>query len=820
MDLWNVETGLLESIADDEAEQRYLSGTHALKKGTFANVIDREDGTVLKVPVDKVADYLKSGFNFESEAEKAIRQTRNDPENKGLVGATKAFAESAADMATIGVSGAVQEATESELDKVRREARQEENPVISTLGSITGFGISTLYGGSLLKGVKIAGTAAEQAVMKAAELGGKKVAQSAAIKLGAKIAERAVENAVIMAPKRLTEAALGDPETAAETLLSHVGEDLTFGAGFGAGEGLIVPVVKATAQLAARHITPEKLGDLADDFRLRQQGFKTQDLRAAKKAARTKSADFARDQLVDFMDNYEIGKLKTIFDAPDETWSRLEGLQKKAVGVMNKVREATDRATGGKSFASSQIAKPLRELFKQYDNTLGKQASSSYDDIKTVANMIDDIFSGKTNYIDDDTLKKLIASGRVAPEALQKGVPRTAISFEEAHALKNKIDEFVFSKNPVTQMRSNVPISDGALDARNLLTDTLDNNLGLLKDPNITRALSSAKKIYGEIENLGRKVFQASSERISTHNRFSLTDALNATIGAAAYGNIAGAIAVGAGSKAMRQYGNQLVASSLKGLASSMESASGKVDAALKRIAASPSGAVVKRSVPASVGALNRFLGDEGKDLSNADKIKLIAKQLATATANTDLTTSVLSKATQNYSNIAPEVTQAISAKFGSALEYLMAEVPKPNFETSGYNPTQWQPSDRQMSAFSRKLAAVLDPFSSLDEINDGTLTKESIQAISQVYPTLFRLMQQKITEKISTAKPEEVFRLRRKLGLFLAEPMGMSATPDKLSALQYNFRDTRNERKKIHANSKITEASRITTDTDRLANQ
>jgi hypothetical protein len=817
MDLFNVETGNLESLPDDLAEQAFLTGTHAFKKGDFANVIDREDGTVLKVPVDKAAEYLKNGFAFETDEERALRQARNDPENKSLVGTAKAFGESAADMATFGVSGVVQKSLEEETDTAKREARQEENPIASTLGSITGFAGSLLYGGPVLKGVTLAGTAAEQAVVKAAQVGGKKLAQSVATKAVSTIAKRAVENATIMAPSRITEAVLGDSDTAAETLLANVSQDLTFGAAFGAAEGFLTPVLKATGKLASRAITPEKLNELADDFRLRQQGFKTQDIRAAKKAGRTKSADDAREKLIDFMDNYNIGNLKTIFEAPEETWSRLEGLQQESTKIMNQIRETADRTTAGKGgLTASQLAKPLKQIFSQYDNTMGKEASSSFNDIKTVAKLADDLFSGKKNYLNEETLSKLIADGRVSKEALS-GKVRTGVSFEEAHALKNEIDNFVFAKNPITNMRSNVAISQGALDARNLLVDTIDNNIALISGKSgMKKALDKAKKTYGDIENLGRKVFQASSERISTHNKFSLTDALNATIGAAAYGNIAGAIAVGAGSKAMRTYGNQLAASSLKGLASVMENSSQKVNTALNQLLTSPKTRAVK---PGAVFALNKFLGDEASGKNDAEKIAEIANQLSIATANPDLTTQAMTAATKKFSQHAPQVTQSLNTKFGTALEYLTAEIPKPNFQTSAFNPAPWEPSDREVSAFKRKLHAVMDPFSVIDEIATGTLTKESVQALSAVYPSIFSLLKEKISERISTAKPSEVFKLRRKLGLFLGESMGISADPGKVMALQVNFKDNRDQ-SKIQANSKITEAARTTTDIDRLTNQ
>lgn len=224
--LYDVKSQKEAYVSEAEAQKGIQEGRLSPGKTTTYNMV-KPDGAATGVPGTDVHLALANGWRFETAKEKKTNDYLED--NQGLKGGLKAAGASALREATFGVVDAAR-------GDEQLQALQAANPVASGIGATAGFAGSMLYGGGAFKGAQLAGRAAETAVM------GARGAE--AIGLGSRIARAAVrtgvESAALSAPRALSEAVMGDPDEAAETLLWSLGTGAVLGAG-GA-------VIKAGAQ--------------------------------------------------------------------------------------------------------------------------------------------------------------------------------------------------------------------------------------------------------------------------------------------------------------------------------------------------------------------------------------------------------------------------------------------------------------------------------------------------------------------------------------------------------------------------------------------
>mgnify|MGYP000852525902 FL=1 len=325
--LINPQTGLPDMVPDDQAKDAYLSNQYGLDPNKNVSLIDPETQDTYSVVPTKAAEMLQAGYDFETPQQQVMRQIRNDPSIKGFGGALTAFTGQAANQLTLGVSDAI--ADSDKYSKIANETIRDEHPVANIAGGITGFLGSLIYGGPIWKGLGIAGDTAGAAVQGALELGGEGLAKSVAGKIATTAAKYGTEAAAYNLPARLTEDVLGDPDTASDALISGVGHDFLFGAGFGAAGSMVSQVLRAGADLTAGKLLPEGLEQKSKFLNLKAIGFRGQNLKAAAKEYGN-DLGTAVNELNKFIDEYDIGGLSNITKTPEERLQTLIDKRKEA----------------------------------------------------------------------------------------------------------------------------------------------------------------------------------------------------------------------------------------------------------------------------------------------------------------------------------------------------------------------------------------------------------------------------------------------------------------------------------------------------------
>ena len=253
MDLFNVTTRRKDTIDDQNAlHQAILSGSHAFSQGSSVTV-KSPNGQMGTIPAENVAEAIRAGYQVETNSQRAVREYVDD--NQGITGALKVGLGQFADEALIGLPELIYNKTADPLEVAKKEALKKEHGLANAFGGISGFGASLFLGSPLWKagskaGEKVAGHIAEKLAVEAGEQVGKRTLSNAAKGIAAKIGGAATEGAIVSAPYAITEAALGDPEAAAETMLAGVGIGSLFGAGAGLGKEFLGLGKKVSSETA------------------------------------------------------------------------------------------------------------------------------------------------------------------------------------------------------------------------------------------------------------------------------------------------------------------------------------------------------------------------------------------------------------------------------------------------------------------------------------------------------------------------------------------------------------------------------------------
>lgn len=138
--------------------------------------------------------------------------------------------------------------------------------------------------------------------------------------------------------------------------------------------------------------------------------------------------------------------------------------------------------------------------------------------------------------------------------------------------------------------------------------------------------------------------------------------------------------------------------------------------------------------------------------------------EVAELAANPD---ALLERVTANFSSladVAPGVSAASTALAHRAVTYLAAQIQKP--VKPGPLAQEWKFNDTELFVFSKKLETVEEPLSVLDHAAAGTLTRDQVEALKAVYPTVYAQMRDVALERLSGSPKGVPYKARMMLGL------------------------------------------------------
>lgn len=371
----NTKTGEIQTLESDKALPDLVqSGAVAIPNKDYE--FESPEGDKYKVRAQGFLDAVKSGWKFRDQ--EVIRQ--EELEKKYGDSTAKALLYGGLRGASLGLSDAILAST-GIVDKEELDAVKEFNPVASNVAEIgTNIAPILLSGGSGLVGkavvkelmetgvsrelaeqmVKEKGTTLFNKIMAAspaslaegaAALTGKRAAQNVksevakrAIELGA---AGAIEGTAIGLSQSITEAAVGDHEFNAESLLSNIGTGALIGGGLGSVVGAGIEYAKKASKISQRKVVDTIVSQIDGD-----ESFK-------KEVSEKLQGDNAIEEGLLALKDPEIQKIKEAY--PDSESVITKGMD----SAYRPVKQAEDYLFDAPSVAGEEIRKKASDL-KEY----------------------------------------------------------------------------------------------------------------------------------------------------------------------------------------------------------------------------------------------------------------------------------------------------------------------------------------------------------------------------------------------------------------------------------------------------------------------
>lgn len=817
MDLYNVQTREKTDFNDAEAlHQAILSGSHAYQAGSYVPVVN-PDGEDKEIPAEKVQEAIQSGYKIKTSVQNRVEAELAKPENKGIRGAAKVFAQNAADELALGIPEMVADATQDPFDVILREELKKKHSIANATGGGLGFAGSLLYGGPLWKaGAKVsqktAALLAEKIVAKSSgeisKSAAKRIARGIIEKSVPKVGGAAAEGLVMSSPIAITEAALGDPEAAAESLL--------LGVGLG---GILGGAASVTGSLGSKFKKgleetrmARNLRENVDDFIAHPERMsETLKRKAGEKAFEV--LDPKKHHLKKFASTEEVfdefGNAIAVGRARDQAAIGREMIEEGIMKGQVTIADVADRL----KVRTSEIGQDISNTFKRLDDTY-PQATINLKEIsegirsrvlpelrknKAISKELDRFEKELDILADGDDLLTL-AQANTLKSQYQKQIGDTAIT--ESKSFKDLINEIPKEINK--QIREKI----GTIDKKEL------------------NDLVKMQKKLGNLK-AAEKIAVDRAEAAIANNDVGLTSLIAGVGGASAFDgglSIAAGLGAGAAREFSRRYGDLYLSKGydlMGGLLMAEQSMVhvGKklqgVQETLKKMSAGTketAGRARQASIPAIIRELKSkplpplpeaAQQERGRGPSSPVKtlplptlpprkqdLKQFRDHQGPLVSNPDALMDRIAELTEMFNmSGAPIVGSAFGGKIAQVVAYLDSITPKPPAPNNPFAPQyEWEPSDYEVEVFEQKVSVVSDPFVVLDELQDGTLTVNHMEALKTVYPVIHAAIQARV-HQAATENPEPLkYQDRVKLSYLMDAPMDPSMEKSSLAIFQRIF--------------------------------
>lgn len=710
-------------------------------------------GTVGTIPEENLDAAVRAGYKplsgKEIQVERLREAVREDPMSGLVAGAVGGLKGASFGLAPwLAVKGTELFSGKEKADEVRQalSALDAEHSTLSTGAE--------LLGGALVP-TGIIGKGAGAVVSKVApglmaSAGGRIAAKG--IELGL---QGATEGALFSTGHQLSEDALGDHETTAEKLFAAAGKGALWGGVIGGGLGLAGGAVSEGIRGVAG-----KLAERAEGLASKAEGEAIPGLKKTipEGGVRQVASDLAEEQ----------AWKATGAKMGDEL--KLRGITPQEVG-RTLLDEGIVTGTASKATMAERVAAKAKEVGESLSKLTNKL------DTSTVRPSTSAILERARN----EVLVPLDSMpGYAAERAAVKGyiddferIVGDGWTFSDIRDLRIKLDkklkfDKVSAPGTVEELRK----------VRNIIEDEFESaatNASKELGENVARDYATKKELFAKLQT-ANKILERETARQAGNRAISLTDTI-AGVGGLMTGNpLHGLMAAGA-NKLMREYGNQ-AAADLLNRASNVDT--------LRRVASSVDSKLAKG---VSDAVHMPAPAESGVRLSKG-KVIAIANDVANLASNPAALTERMSKAFTNVSAVAPKTATALAMTTARAVMFLDSKAPKAKGQIATLTPQLDAPkySDADVAKFAQYLDAVQDPLSVLEDLRRGSISKEGVEAVREVYPKIYEQMRTETMNRLSQLQKPLVYEQRLQLSYLLDIPADPTLTPEFKKAQQARF--------------------------------
>ena len=690
----------------------------------------------------------------------------------------RTFIEAGASSASFGLSDKILSDFGGEKMKEALRERRQRNEEAALAGEIAGIVAPTLASGgtSLVAkgaaaGVKSAAKAgqfvekltAKQLAKIAQNTGRKKIARDVIAKSVSKSAGSAVEGAFYGAGQLVSEDALGTAEFNAENLIASAGMGALFGGAVGGVLGsadAILPVVKNNKLV---DVVSKKVNTNVDK---RMAGAKLAKMTPGE-ITKLKSSQWGQ-QVYDNIPDYFKKNLKLkVTDDLDKLYNKSNAELTRLGDEIGDTALQIDRLAGSKDLLpnKSQIANKVQNGLKD----LRKQFLNNPDEIaKKSLTKIDKRIAAWDEWLDDFS----------------------PIKATEIKELKTNLQQATKWNKAIDQ----IPL-DGKMDrqvaeaVRQEFLDLADRVSTI--DQNIGSKLRKLNLDYGTgltvTNKLKRAVDKEASSELLKFKDLLVADILTDTAGG--FGVATGAVVA----KKFLESDLRRKLTLLTSIEKSNIKINKKISSGVKNFFSQAKKAAVPTSTKVLLKTQLSLPQEDGrtrrKPKTKQEAFTQIAKNLNKFTEDPKELINHLSQNALRTSQAAPSAALAMEATVSKAIAFLREKMPKDGSTGSSLFNRKWEPSSLELAKFERYLEAVENPISVVDDLESGTLTREAVEAVQEVYPDIYQRLQSEAISQISQNQ-DIPYEKRIQVGILLNLPSDASLLPENITALQQTFSD------------------------------
>lgn len=643
---------------------------------------------------------------------------------------------------------------------------KERNPIASNVGEFGTLAAGLLTGTAVPGLIAKAGASAE----KVAELGLKQILKQTgrsnmAKKIIKSAASGAVEGALYGAGQTISESSLGDTKLNAEMLLAGMGSGAALGGALNAGlsgAAAALPTIKRTIKPVSDKLLSKVEGALdASDAAKKYLGYTPSEVVKIQKR---------NPKFFENMPKYLKEEVGLSYS------DSAESLLAKNLKVKEMADQQIDESVSALnkfSLDNSDKLPPRKDIFSRLESNL----SSTEKDL---------LIAPETNRAE------LRIINRFRKELQQYANKEGAISFKELNELRKaygKQSKFSPLGTPAQNFKASI-----ADDLRHALRGELD----ILGDIAEKNAVSESQKEAGRILKKANKNYNLST---------TIEDKLARKVekgspGISAFDLAKGAVlgdAVGnAGAGATIQGTIKGIGADLPRKFAILADIKKSKDLFNNRIVQGVGSFLGKASKPAKTLSTKALINSGfSKDEKNqAPKSRLQAYNNVSnniSKLSTDLNGSMdrLAKSTAVLSSAAPETASHIQQTLVKSVMFLQDKLPKSGYESSPVvGQKQYEPSDSELSKFERYMQIIDAPATAIDELERGTLTREHVEVLQAVYPSIYEALKNEVIRQSqeTDSKKQLPYGRRIQLGTLFDMPTDESLLPANIMRLQSNF--------------------------------
>ena len=143
-----------------------------------------------------------------------------------------------------------------------------------------------------------------------------------------------------------------------------------------------------------------------------------------------------------------------------------------------------------------------------------------------------------------------------------------------------------------------------------------------------------------------------------------------------------------------------------------------------------------------------------------------------------------------NLAMAAPKTYDKLREVSSRALAFLNSKMPR---KTLGVNPflkKSYPLSDQELYKIKRYLKAIQNPLSVLEDLKQGIVSREGIEAVRFVYPTIYNEMTSAVYNNLEKYGAEMAYDKRLQLGIVMGLPTDLSLEPENIAKFQSFYKE------------------------------